>query len=79
MLTLKVPLDAFFSCITLKNILMDVKGIGSGTAKNLVKNGITSVDALLDSDPEQLASKISGISSKMISEWQVNAIVLIGA
>jgi len=59
--------------------LMDVKGIGSGTAKNLVKNGIVSVNALLDSDPEQLASKISGISSKMINEWQANAKALLSA
>ena len=59
--------------------LTDVKGIGDGTAKNLVKNGVASVDALLESDPEELASKISGISSKMISEWQTNAIALINA
>ena len=53
--------------------LVDVKGIGDGTAKNLIKNGIKSVEALLESDPETLATKISGISSKMISEWQTNA------
>ncbi|MBY8978765.1 MAG: DNA repair and recombination protein RadA [Candidatus Lokiarchaeota archaeon] len=59
--------------------LVDVKGIGDGTAKNLAKSGITSVEALLDSDPEQLASKISGISSKMINEWQTNAKALLSA
>ncbi len=59
--------------------LMDVKGIGSGIAKNLVKNGVASVKDLLDSDPEQLASKISGISSKMINEWQTNAKALLSA
>ncbi len=59
--------------------LVDVKGIGDGTAKNLAKSGITSVEALLDSDPDQLASKISGISSKMINEWQVNAKALLNA
>ena len=59
--------------------LIDVKGIGDGTAKNLVKNGVTSVGALLSSDPEQLASKISGISSKMINEWQANAKALLSA
>ncbi len=47
--------------------------------KNLAKNGVTSVDALLNSDPEQVASKISGISSKMINEWQANAKALLSA
>jgi len=59
--------------------LIDVKGIGAGIAKNLIKNGIASVDALLSSDPEQIASKISGISSKMITEWQSNAKALLNA
>ncbi len=59
--------------------LVDVKGIGDGTAKNLTKNGIASVEALINSDPEQLASKISGISSKMINEWQTSAKALLSA
>ena len=59
--------------------LVDVKGIGDGMATNLAKNGVTSVDALLSSDPEQLASKISGISSKMINEWQTSAKALLSA
>jgi len=59
--------------------LVDVKGIGEGTAKNLIKNGITSIEALLESDPETLATKISGISSKMVNEWQANAKALIYA
>ena len=59
--------------------LVDVKGIGNGTAKNLVINGVASVEALLESDPEQLATKISGISSKMINEWQANAKALLSA
>ena len=59
--------------------LIDVKGIGDGTAKNLAKNGIASVEDLLESDPETLATKISGISSKMINEWQVNAKALLSA
>ncbi len=59
--------------------LIDVKGIGGGMAKNLIKNGVASVDALIESDPEHLASKISGISSKMINDWQANAIALINA
>ena len=59
--------------------LIDVKGIGDGTAKNLTKNGITSVEDLLESDPETLATKISGISSKMIHEWQANAKAMLSA
>jgi len=59
--------------------LIDVKGIGDGTAKNLAKNGIASVEDLLESDPETLATKISGISSKMITEWQTNAKALLSA
>ncbi|MHA1479643.1 MAG: helix-hairpin-helix domain-containing protein, partial [Promethearchaeota archaeon] len=59
--------------------LIDVKGIGGGTAKNLIKNGVASVDDLLNSDPETLATKISGISSKMINEWQTNAKALLSA
>ena len=59
--------------------LIDVKGIGAGMAKNLIENGVSSVDALIESDPKQLASKISGISPKMIGDWQTNAIALINA
>jgi RecA/RadA recombinase len=59
--------------------LIDVKGIGGGTAKNLIKNGVASVDDLLNSDPETIATKISGISSKMITEWQANAKALLSA
>ena len=59
--------------------LINVKGIGDGTAKNLAKNGIASVEDLLNSDPETLATKISGISLKMINEWQANAKALLSA
>ena len=59
--------------------LIDVKGIGAGMAKNLIKHGVGSVDALIESDPIQLAEKISGISSKMINEWQSNAKALLSA
>ena len=59
--------------------MIDVKGIGDGIAKNLNKNGVASVDDLLNSDPETLATKISGISSKMINEWQSNAKALLSA
>lgn len=57
--------------------LVEVKGIGQGTAKNLEKGGIQSVEDLINSDPEAIASKISGISAKMIVEWQKNANALL--
>ena len=72
----EIPVD---TSVSEEYSLIDVKGIGDGTAKNLTKNGVSSVKALLNSDPEQLASKISGISSKMINEWQTNAKALLSA
>jgi DNA repair protein RadA len=62
-----------------KHSLIDVKGIGDGTARNLVKNGINSVDDLINSDPEIVASKISGVSSKKVVEWQTTAKALLSA
>ena len=57
--------------------LVEVKGIGDGTVKNLVRSGINSVEDLIKSDPESLASKISGVSSKKVVEWQSEAKVLL--
>ena len=54
-----------------------MKGIGKGTAESLETEGITTVDGLLGADPEDLSSKISGISSKKVVEWQTNAKALI--
>ncbi len=59
--------------------LIDVKGIGDGTARNLVKSGINSVEDLINSDPEIVASKISGVSSKKVVEWQTVAKALLSA
>jgi len=53
--------------------LTNVKGIGKGTAENLMNYGISSISQLIESDPEDLASKISGVSSKKVQEWQENA------
>ena len=61
-----------------KHSLIDVKGIGAGTAKNLIKVGVDSVEGLVGSDPEQIASIISGVSSKMVLEWQTTAKALLG-
>lgn len=57
--------------------LVDVKGIGAGTANNLIKVGVGSVKELVSSDPEKVASKINGVSSKMVLEWQTNAKTLL--
>jgi len=57
--------------------LVEVKGIGEGTAKNLEKSGIQSVEDLIKSDPESLASKISGVSTKKVVEWQSDAKALL--
>jgi len=50
--------------------LTEVKGIGSGMAKNLKSQGISSVDQLLTVDPDDISSKISGVSANMVTEWQ---------
>ena len=62
-----------------KHSLIDVKGIGAGTAKNLIKVGVGSVKELASSDPEKVASEINGVSSKMVLEWQTNAKTLLSA
>lgn len=54
-----------------------VKGIGKGIAENLGTEGITTVEELLNADPENLSSKISGISPKKVSEWQSKARVIL--
>jgi len=59
--------------------LVEVKGIGEGTMKTLAKNGINSVEALISIDPETIASKISGVSSKKVVEWQIDAKALLNA
>ena len=62
-----------------KHSLIDVKGIGAGTAKNLIKVGVDSVKELVRSDPVKVASEINGVSSKMVLEWQTNAKTLLSA
>ncbi len=57
--------------------LTNVKGIGKGTAESLETEGITTVEELLETDPENLSSKINGISPKKVSEWQNNAKALL--
>lgn len=57
--------------------LTDVKGIGNGTAENLCSNGINTLNELINANPEELSTKISGISTTKILEWQVYAKSLI--
>jgi predicted flap endonuclease-1-like 5' DNA nuclease len=57
--------------------ITNVKGIGKGTAENLKNQGISSINDLISADPEELASKISGISSKKVIEMQKSAEILI--
>ncbi|MFX0010050.1 MAG: helix-hairpin-helix domain-containing protein, partial [Candidatus Hermodarchaeota archaeon] len=53
--------------------LLDVKGIGEGTVRNLESQGINSIQALLDANPEEFAPKINGVSVKKFIEWQTSA------
>ena len=59
--------------------LTSVKGIGKGFADNLKSKGINDVTALIGADPEELASQISGISSKKVIEMQDSAKKLVKA
>ena len=58
-------------------VLTSVKGIGKGTAESLETEGINTVEELLEADPENLSSKISGISPNKVSECQSSAIILL--
>lgn len=53
--------------------LTQVKGIGKGTAEHLKEQGIRSIEDLISSNPEDLATKISGASKSKIMEWQEHA------
>lgn len=53
--------------------LVSVKGIGKGTAEGLAALGVSSIDDLLEADPEDLSAKLSGASATKVIEWQKNA------
>lgn len=59
--------------------LISVKGIGKGTVEGLGALGINSIEELVNADPENLSSKLSGASSKTVLEWQKNAKGLVKA
>lgn len=53
--------------------LVSVKGIGKGTAEGLTALGVSSINDLLEADPEDLSAKLSGASTTKVLEWQKNA------
>lgn len=56
--------------------LASVKGIGKATVEKLKAHGIVSVKELVSANPEDLSSKLPGISPKKVIEWQTSAKVL---
>lgn len=59
--------------------LTTVRGIGKGTAENLIANGISSVDELLSVDPNEISAKIRGISPNKVIDWQKSAKALLNS
>jgi predicted flap endonuclease-1-like 5' DNA nuclease len=59
--------------------LTQVKGIGTGMAENLREANISSVQALINASPADVASKVSGASISKVKEWQANAKSLVNA
>jgi len=51
--------------------IKDLEGVGKATAEKLEEAGITSVEALADADPVELAKTIK-ISVKKVKSWQVS-------
>jgi len=62
-----------------EQLITKIKGIGKEMAQNLKNNGIKSLNDLLSVNPDDLALKISGASSKRILEWQASAKSLLKA
>ena len=59
--------------------LTNVTGIGKGTSETLKEQGIATIEELISADPETLSEKISGVSSKKVTDWQTSAKGLINA
>jgi len=49
--------------------LEKIRGIGKNTMQKLEELGITTTEQLKETDPDDLAKDISGISSKKVKEW----------
>ncbi|QZA89152.1 DNA topoisomerase I [Salinarchaeum sp. IM2453] len=48
-------------------------GIGPSTAEKFIDAGVSSIDELLEADPEELADSVSGVSADRIQRWQSEA------
>ncbi|MFX1337756.1 MAG: DNA repair and recombination protein RadA [Promethearchaeota archaeon] len=59
--------------------LTNVKGIGKGTAENLMANGISTIYDLISVDPDEISAKVSGISLNKVLEWQKSAKTLLNS
>ena len=57
--------------------LTQVKGIGKETAVNLKAHGINKINDLISRDPDEIASKIKGLSLKKVIEMQNSAKILL--
>lgn len=57
--------------------LTQVKGIGKETAVNLKAHGICKINDLISRDPDEIASKIKGLSLKKVIEMQNSAKILL--
>ena len=57
--------------------LTQVKGIGKETAVNLKSHGIYKINDLISRDPDEIASKIKGLSLKKVIEMQNSAKILL--
>jgi DNA repair protein RadA len=53
--------------------LTQVKGIGQGTAESLKVAGIINIKGLIEANPKDIASKVSGASPNKVKEWQASA------
>ncbi len=50
--------------------LESIDGIGEKTAEKLADAGVDDPDGLLDTDPEDLAGQVDGVTADRIREWQ---------
>ncbi|SDM08643.1 DNA topoisomerase-1 [Halogranum gelatinilyticum] len=53
--------------------LESIQGIGEKTAEKLKEAGIEDVPGLKDSDPDDIAAKVSGVGADTVRKWQASA------
>jgi DNA topoisomerase-1 len=56
-----------------KTDVEDLDGIGKKTAEKLADAGIDSLAALADADPEEVATRVQGVSAGRVRDWQAQA------